>query len=337
MLKIGEIAKLLNLPVKTIRYWEEFGLFKPSYVDEYTGYRQFDEKDIERLSQILYLKDLGFELKEIKNLDEKVVANKTRTLQSKIAHLTNSLKEIASLQKDKKGEFIMKNFVNDENAIGHWKLLGLADSMEEAKALKLRHNHDFKIEEMYLMENGKEYWVLAWTKGVIFINGRKNPYEIVGDKMIVSITYDGEIEGYAVYERIDNKNHQIKDFLRVDKVDYPFVVDKKALGVWKSFDFIRDLKKFDPDKKEWKGESFIRQLSILENGEAFFEYDRGQIAKHTWAKGHLYYYWDKDIATDMKYSIVKKGSDEYLIMEWKSGDYLYAGIISGYYVFKKEV
>lgn len=107
MLKIGDVAKLTGIPVKTIRYWEEFGLFKPSYVDEYTGYRQFDEKDIERLSQIVYLKNLGFELKEIKNLDEKVITQKTKSLQEKIRQIKNSIVEISSLQKDKRGGSIL--------------------------------------------------------------------------------------------------------------------------------------------------------------------------------------------------------------------------------------
>ncbi len=335
MLKIGDVAKLTGIPVKTIRYWEEFGLIKPSYVDEYTGYRQFDEKDIERLSQIVYLKNLGFELKEIKNLDEKVINQKTKSLQEKIRQIKNSIVEISSLQKDKRGEYIMKNFVNDENAIGHWKLLGLADTQEEAKALKLRHNHDFKIEDMYLMENGKEYWVLAWTKGAIFINDRKNPYEIIDDKMIVALTYDGEVDCYAVYEMVDNKKHKMQDFMRIDNVDLPFVLDKKAIGVWKYFDFIRDPKEFDPTKKVW-GPAFVKQLSILENGEVFFEYKDKDVFKHKWTKGHIFNDWNEENRTDMKYSIVKKEDIEYLIMEWKSGDYQYGGIISGYYVFKKE-
>jgi len=337
MLKIGEVSRILNLPVKTIRYWEEFGLFKPSYVDEYTGYRQFSEKDVARLSQIVYLKSLGFELKEIKNFDDKVIAEKTKKLKAEIYRVRQNIRTLSSLQKDEKGEYIMKNFVNDENAIGHWKLLGLADTEDEAKKLQLRQNHDFKINDLYLMENGLEYWVISWTKGAIFIKQRRNPYEIVGNKMIVALSYDNEVGCYAVYERVDNKKHEIEDFAHVDRIDLPFKNDEKAVGIWKSFDFIKNPKKFDPCKKELCGDKlFIKQMSIMPNGEVIFDFDEG-LYKVNWTKGIiLYNIRKKDIGCAMHYSTVVKDNTSYLIMEWKSGDYTYGGFISGYYVFKKE-
>ncbi len=335
MLKIGEVSKLLDLPVKTIRYWEEFGLFRPSYVDEYTGYRQFSEKDIERLSQIIYLKSLGFELKEIKTLDDKVIAEKTKKLKAEISRIRRNIATLSSLQKDEKGEYIMKNFVNDENAIGHWKLLGLADTEEEAKKLKLRHNHDFKISELYLMEKGQEYWVISWTKGAIFIKNRRNPYEIIGNNMIVALTYNNEVYCYAVYERVDNKKHKVEDFYRSDSMDYPFVVDKKAQGTWKGYDFVEKISDFNPQQKFWKGNLFITEISFLPNGELFVEIENG-IVKHSYTKGHVFFRKPMNTCVDMEYKIKTINGEEYLFLQWKSGDYQFAGIISGYYVFKKE-
>ena len=54
--KIGQVSKILNLPVKTIRFYEEKGLFKPSKVDEESGYRYFDEKAIEKIAQVQFLR-----------------------------------------------------------------------------------------------------------------------------------------------------------------------------------------------------------------------------------------------------------------------------------------
>ena len=45
------VSKILNLPVKTIRFYEAKGLFKPSKVDEESGYRYFDEKAIEKIME----------------------------------------------------------------------------------------------------------------------------------------------------------------------------------------------------------------------------------------------------------------------------------------------
>jgi effector-binding domain-containing protein len=64
---IGEMAKLHNLSIKTLRYYDEINLFNPSYVDENSGYRYYITEQFERLNTIQYLKKLGFSLKEIKD------------------------------------------------------------------------------------------------------------------------------------------------------------------------------------------------------------------------------------------------------------------------------
>ena len=68
MIKIGELSNITDISVKAIRFYEEEGLISPVEVDRWTNYRYYDESSIKRLSEITYLKDLGFSLKEIKNL-----------------------------------------------------------------------------------------------------------------------------------------------------------------------------------------------------------------------------------------------------------------------------
>ena len=76
MIKISEFSKLTGVPVKTIRYYEELGLIKPAEIDAWTGYRRFNEKNVEDLLRIVYLKKLGFTLAEIKNFDENSIKEK---------------------------------------------------------------------------------------------------------------------------------------------------------------------------------------------------------------------------------------------------------------------
>mgnify|MGYP004504461985 CR=1 FL=1 len=66
MYSIGEFARLLGINSKTLRYYDMIDLLKPSYVDNYTGYRYYSKDDIEEYKRILYLKGLGFTLDEIK-------------------------------------------------------------------------------------------------------------------------------------------------------------------------------------------------------------------------------------------------------------------------------
>ena len=40
MIKIGEFSKLVQVPVPTLRYYDQVGLLKPVEVDRFTGYRE---------------------------------------------------------------------------------------------------------------------------------------------------------------------------------------------------------------------------------------------------------------------------------------------------------
>ena len=62
---VGEVAKKLNVTVRTIQYYDQMGLVHPSQVSE-GGRRLYSLKDYVKLHQIVSLKELGFSLKEIK-------------------------------------------------------------------------------------------------------------------------------------------------------------------------------------------------------------------------------------------------------------------------------
>lgn len=65
MLKIGEFSKLAQVPVATLRYYDQIGLLKPGEIDRFTGYRYYAASQLPRLHRILALKGLGFSLDQI--------------------------------------------------------------------------------------------------------------------------------------------------------------------------------------------------------------------------------------------------------------------------------
>ncbi|MFD1952987.1 MerR family transcriptional regulator [Paenibacillus thailandensis] len=67
--KVGDLAKLTGLTVRTLRFYDQIGLFSPSGHSG-SGHRLYNEADIRRLQQILSLKDLGLSLEEIQALLE---------------------------------------------------------------------------------------------------------------------------------------------------------------------------------------------------------------------------------------------------------------------------
>ncbi|WP_029420010.1 MerR family transcriptional regulator [Alicyclobacillus macrosporangiidus] len=64
--RVGEVADLTGLSVRTLHYYEEMGLLVPSDRTE-TGHRRYTEADLARLQQILSLKSIGFSLEEIRD------------------------------------------------------------------------------------------------------------------------------------------------------------------------------------------------------------------------------------------------------------------------------
>jgi len=68
MFRIGEFSKLTQLTVKTLRFYHEEGLLIPGYVDPDTGYRYYDQSQVETARAITYLRSLEFSLSDIKEL-----------------------------------------------------------------------------------------------------------------------------------------------------------------------------------------------------------------------------------------------------------------------------
>lgn len=68
MYTIGEVSKMFNLPVSTLRYYDKEGLFPD--IQRISGIRQFSDKEIEALRVIDCLKKSGLEIRAIKQFME---------------------------------------------------------------------------------------------------------------------------------------------------------------------------------------------------------------------------------------------------------------------------
>ena len=66
-MKVSEVAKLTGVTVRTLHYYDEIGLLKPSKVTE-AGYRLYGNADLEILQQILFFRELDFSLSDIREI-----------------------------------------------------------------------------------------------------------------------------------------------------------------------------------------------------------------------------------------------------------------------------
>jgi DNA-binding transcriptional MerR regulator len=66
-LTVGAAARLAGVTVRTLHHYDEIGLLSPSGRSE-AGYRRYADADLERLQRILFYRELGFGLDEIKDV-----------------------------------------------------------------------------------------------------------------------------------------------------------------------------------------------------------------------------------------------------------------------------
>lgn len=70
MRTISQAAELTGISIRTLQYYDEIGLLKPSELTQ-SGYRLYDDEALQKLQQILFFRELGFKLKEIREILEK--------------------------------------------------------------------------------------------------------------------------------------------------------------------------------------------------------------------------------------------------------------------------
>src|SRR4051812_8864945 len=93
---VKQVAAMSGISVRTLHYYDEAGLLKPAYVGA-NGYRFYEEPQLLILQQILFYRELGFELKQIKRILGRAGFEKVAALESHRKVLQKSLIRTRSL------------------------------------------------------------------------------------------------------------------------------------------------------------------------------------------------------------------------------------------------
>lgn len=113
MYTVKQVSELAQVSVRTLHYYDEIGLLRPSKVGE-NGYRYYDDAALLRLQQILFYREIGLELMQIKDVlddpDFDLVAalrSHRTVLQDKITRLQNLIDTVDSTMMHLVGEVDM--------------------------------------------------------------------------------------------------------------------------------------------------------------------------------------------------------------------------------------
>jgi len=68
MFRIGDFSRIARVSARLLRFYDELGLFVPVHADEQTGYRYYAIEQLAELNRILVLKELGFNLDQVRDI-----------------------------------------------------------------------------------------------------------------------------------------------------------------------------------------------------------------------------------------------------------------------------
>lgn len=117
---IGEMSKLFNLSVQTLRYYDKINLFVPEYRDS-NGYRKYRFEQIYKLAAICHMKKIGYPLKRIaeimnsRNVDtsQSEMKNRLHYVEQEIKYLQNTEEVL-----NRKIAFIDREVPNSNSQLG---------------------------------------------------------------------------------------------------------------------------------------------------------------------------------------------------------------------------
>ncbi len=159
MKAVKEVSKITGISVRTLHYYDEIGLFKPTEVTE-AGYRLYDDKAIEKLGQILVFRELELPLADIKlimdnpDLDSNTSLAKQREMlllkKQKIERI------IASIDDMLKGDLNMDFAIFDEAEI-HGMVIEMCRNMNESrKKILIDYYGSLKEWEKHMMDSASD-------------------------------------------------------------------------------------------------------------------------------------------------------------------------------------
>ena len=196
MFKIGDFSKLTFVSIRMLRYYDEIGLFKPIYIDDFTNYRYYSAKQISTLNKIVGLKNLGLKADDIRVIiHEEDNDKQIELLNSKRADLVNQIHD-DELKLDK-----LKRFIEDYN--------------KEERNLRfeavIKKVPSYKVVTLNaVMENYTDEGAL-WSKFMGLI-GKHNlfPTLLMGG-MCYAKFYDEDPSMKEIHIEIGNEVHELKD------------------------------------------------------------------------------------------------------------------------------
>ena len=159
MKTVKEVSVLTGISVRTLHYYDEIGLLKPTKVTD-AGYRLYDDKALAKLQQILIFKELDLSLTQIRimmenpDLDYTLILAKQRELLELRRERLGRI--IASIDEMLKGDQKMDFTVFDETELKNLAADMLANMQDEQKKIFIERYGSLEAWQQHMVDSAHD-------------------------------------------------------------------------------------------------------------------------------------------------------------------------------------
>lgn len=246
MRTVKEVARLTGVSVRTLQYYDEIGVFRPTRVTD-AGYRLYDDESLNTLQQVLFFKELDFSLKDIRIIMETPGFNKIEAFQKQ--------KALLKAKRDRLD-----------------RLLDLLDRLEKGETCMSFKEFDLSeylhILEQFRNENMEEvirHWGSVEEFDQLMERIKDHESSIAQD----AIKYYGSVEAYVEAMK-DSMEHFSENMEKMEQIKEKGYVERNQILIEQ---LLKDLSK-DPGSKEIQ--DIIDQMMNLLDEEDKPDMDLGE-------------------------------------------------------------
>ena len=185
MRTVKEVSDITGISVRTLHYYDEIGLLKPSAKSE-AGYRLYDDKALETLKQVLFFREFGIPLKDIKSMIDDPAVDKAQILRLHrkmlLAEKERIERLVSGIDDFLKGENKMDFTVFDKTELEEIFQTMLDNMPEDIKALSIKEFGSIEQwKEHYINVSSSEKMQKGYAEVVKWYGGKEKYLSVMND------------------------------------------------------------------------------------------------------------------------------------------------------------
>ena len=240
---ISEFAKLRDININSLRYYEKLGLLKPAFIDENNGYRYYSAEQVSLLNKIILCIQLGIPLKEMVefldedgNLQSQKLLEKGRILAKKrIQEMQNNLDYI---------DYSLKNIEESKAFVNQ---TGVYKRHFDERKVMLTAYYEGELDAKKMISEVSKLYKYAQKKGM---------FPILPAGLVVNYESDGTMH-HCFFMEVLNVQGKEEKILTIPAGEYSCV----KIELEESFQFTKVIDKYWP---EYEKKTFILNNVMLE-------------------------------------------------------------------------